>query len=143
CTSRSSSPTRRRGWRSPSRRCRGGRWSRSTRWWRSLPDTELPDVRRAARAGAGVVRETPVVSSRTLSERVGGTVALKAENLQRTGSFKLRGALAKLDALGEAGCRGGVVCASAGNHAQARAYAAKERGHPCRVFVTRDAPVAQ
>jgi threonine dehydratase len=47
-----------------------------------------------------VVRETPALSSRTLSERAGGTVVLKAENLQRTGSFKIRGALAKLAALG-------------------------------------------
>src|SRR4051794_21311033 len=93
-----------------------------------MAEPALADVRRAAERVRGVVRATPVLSSRTLSERAGGTVALKAENLQRTGSFKLRGALAKLDALGEAGCRGGVVCASAGNHAQAVAYAAKARG---------------
>jgi Zn-dependent protease len=55
-----------------------------------------------------------VLSTRTISERAGGTVALKAENLQRTGSFKVRGASAKLAALGEAGCAAGVVAASAG-----------------------------
>ncbi len=99
-------------------------------------------MRRAAQAGAGVVRETPVLSSRTLSERVGGTVALKAENLQRTGSFKLRGALSKLAALGE-GCAAGVVTGSAGNHAQAVAYAARARRVPCYVFMPETAPIAK
>ena len=72
-----------------------------------------------------VARRTPVLSSRTISERAGGIVALKAENLQRTGSFKVRGAAAKLAALGEDGCARGVVAASAGNHAQALAAAAR------------------
>jgi threonine dehydratase len=83
-----------------------------------------------------------VLSSRTLTERVGLTVALKAENLQRTGSFKIRGALAKLAALGPA-CEDGVVCASAGNHAQAVAYAARERGVRCDVFMPESAPIAK
>jgi threonine dehydratase len=100
-------------------------------------------VARARAAGADIVRRTPVLTSQTISDRVGGRVELKAENLQRTGSFKLRGALAKLSALGEAGCLGGVVCASAGNHAQAVAYAARARGVPCEVFVPADAPVAK
>ncbi len=102
----------------------------------------LDDVRRAARAGAGVIRETPVLSSRTLAQRTGGTVALKAENLQRTGSFKLRGALAKLEALGER-CNAGVVTASAGNHAQAVAYAARARGVHCEVSMPETAPIAK
>jgi threonine dehydratase len=88
------------------------------------------------------VRETPVLSSRTLSERAGATVLLKAENLQRTGSFKLRGALSKLAALGEE-CAGGVVTGSAGNHAQAVAYAARVRGIPCHVFMPESAPIAK
>jgi threonine dehydratase len=88
------------------------------------------------------VRETPVVSSRTLCERTGGTVALKAENLQRTGSFKVRGALAKLTALGDR-CAGGVVTGSAGNHAQAVAMAAKARGVRCVVFMPESAPIAK
>jgi threonine dehydratase len=70
------------------------------------------------------------------------TVALKAENLQRTGSFKIRGALAKIASLGSA-CEDGVVCASAGNHAQAVAYAARERGVPCHVFMPEAAPIAK
>jgi threonine dehydratase len=100
------------------------------------------DIRRAARTIAGVVRETPVLSSATLSKRAGGIVALKAENLQRTGSFKLRGALSKLAALGD-GCPAGVVCGSAGNHAQAVAYAARARGVPCFVFMPEGAPIAK
>jgi threonine dehydratase len=114
------------------------------RWWRSLSDraVTVDDIRRAALAGEGVVRETPVVSTRTLSDRAGGTVALKAENLQRTGSFKLRGALAKLAALGDE-CSAGVVTGSAGNHAQAVAYAARARGVPCEVFMPAGAPLAK
>ena len=102
----------------------------------------VDDIRRAAQAGAGIVRETPVLSSRTLSERAGGTVVLKAENLQRTGSFKIRGALAKLAALGD-GCAAGVITASAGNHGQALAYAARARGVPCEVFMPETASISK
>ncbi|MBV8953035.1 MAG: threonine ammonia-lyase [Solirubrobacterales bacterium] len=102
----------------------------------------LKDIERARRAGEGVVRETPVVSSKTLSQRAGSTVVLKAENLQRTGSFKLRGALAKLDSLGDR-CARGVVTGSAGNHAQAVAYAARARGVGCEVFVPEGATIAK
>jgi len=98
----------------------------------------------AARAGvATTARRTPVLSTRTFSERAGGLVALKAENLQRTGSFKVRGAGAKLSALGRDGCAAGVVGASAGNHAQALAAAARTLGVPCEVFVPADAPIAK
>ena len=101
------------------------------------------DVAAARPAVATVAKRTPVLSTRTLSERVGGTVALKAENLQRTGSFKVRGAAAKLAALGEQACAAGVVAASAGNHAQGLAAAAAARGVPCEVFVPADAPIAK
>jgi threonine dehydratase len=70
-------------------------------------------------------------------------VALKAENLQRTGSFKIRGALAKLAALGDDGCAAGVIAASAGNHGQALAYAARARGVHCEVFMPETAPIAK
>jgi threonine dehydratase len=116
--------------------------SRSRQWWRSLTEIGVDDVRRAALAGTGIIRETPVLSSRTLTELVGGTVALKAENLQRTGSFKLRGALAKIAALGDE-CAAGVVTGSAGNHAQAVAYAARARGVRCEVFMPEGAPIAK
>lgn len=102
----------------------------------------IDDIRRAAAAGAGVIRHTPVLSSRGLTRRTGITVALKAENLQRTGSFKLRGALAKIASL-EGPCDGGVVTASAGNHAQAVAYAARERGLACEVFMPESAPISK
>jgi threonine dehydratase len=101
------------------------------------------DVLAARAAVDAVAKRTPVLSTRTITERVGGTVALKAENLQRTGSFKIRGASAKLAALGEAGCAHGVIAASAGNHAQALAAAARVRGVPCEVFVPADAPIAK
>jgi threonine dehydratase len=102
----------------------------------------VDDIRRAVDAGRGVIRETPVLTSRTLSERAGGEVVLKAENLQRTGSFKLRGVLAKLASLGD-GCSQGVVTGSAGNHAQAVAYAARTRGVRCEVFMPVTAPIAK
>jgi threonine dehydratase len=101
------------------------------------------DIQAARRAVERVARRTPVVSSRTISERTGGTVALKAENLQRTGSFKVRGVSAKLEALGEEGCADGVVAASAGNHAQALAAVAAAHGVRCDVYVPRDAPIAK
>ena len=97
----------------------------------------------AARGAVGeIARRTPVLTSRTFSERAGGEVRLKAENLQSTGSFKIRGAAAKLAALGD-GCAQGVVCASAGNHGQGVAAAAAARGVPCEVFVPFDAPIAK
>jgi threonine dehydratase len=94
----------------------------------------------AREAGADLVRHTPVLSSRSLSEQCGGTVVLKAENLQRTGSFKLRGALSKLSRLD--GARA-VVAGSAGNHAQSLAYAARARGLRCDVYMPDEASVAK
>src|SRR5215210_3143618 len=97
-------------------------------------------VRDARERTRDLVRHTPLLTSRSLSDECGGTVLLKAENLQRTGSFKLRGALAKVDRIASAGAvagaedegaadRGGaVVAGSAGNHAQSLAYAARARG---------------
>jgi threonine dehydratase len=103
---------------------------------------EIGDIRAAREAGAGLVRHTPVLSAGSLSAMVGGTVALKAESLQRTGSFKLRGATAKLAAL-PAGATAGVVAGSAGNHAQSLAYAARARGLPCEVFMPVGAAVSK
>ena len=100
------------------------------------------DVAAARPAVEAIARRTPVLSTRTISERAGGIVALKAENLQRTGSFKIRGVAAKLAALGD-GCSAGVVAASAGNHAQSLAAGARARGVPCEVFVPVDAPLAK
>jgi len=101
------------------------------------------DIAAARPAVERVARRTPVLSSRTLSERCGGVVALKAENLQRTGSFKARGTSAKLAALGRDRCARGVVAASAGNHAQALAAAARAMGVRCEVYVPADAPMSK
>ena len=91
-------------------------------------DPISPESVRAARAaGTGVVKHTPVTESTALSDMCGGTVVLKAENLQRTGSFKIRGAMNKVATLGDA-ATSGVVAGSAGNHAQAIAFAARKRG---------------
>ena len=73
-------------------------------------------------------------ASAALSERCGGDIVLKAENLQRTGSFKIRGAMSKLAALG-AEAANGVTAGSAGNHAQAIAFAARHAGVACEIFV--------
>ena len=110
----------------------------------SRTDSVSADTIAAARPEvARVAKRTPVLNTRTISERAGGTVVLKAENLQRTGSFKVRGASAKLAALGDAGCANGVVAASAGNHAQGLAAAAAARGVRCEVYIPADAPIAK
>jgi threonine dehydratase len=100
------------------------------------------DVQRARGAIADVAKHTPVLPSLTLTQQVGADVALKAESLQRTGSFKIRGALNKLAALGDA-CRRGVTGGSAGNHAWALAHAARARGVPCEVFMPVEAPLSK
>jgi threonine dehydratase len=103
----------------------------------------LSDIREARTRLQGVARETPVYGSETLSRQVGRPVSLKAENLQRTGSFKVRGAVNKLATLSEGERRAGVVAASAGNHGQAVAWAAREAGVKATVFMPQDAPMAK
>src|SRR2546421_1677400 len=88
----------------------------------------LDDVERARERIAGRLHRTPLLSSRTLSERVGADVSFKAELFQRTGSFKPRGVLNKLSTLSDDEKRCGVISISAGNHAQALAYAAAVEG---------------
>jgi threonine dehydratase len=88
----------------------------------------LDDVERARERIAGRVHRTPLLSSRTLSEHAGVDVSFKAELLQRTGSFKPRGVLNKLSTLSDEEKRRGVISISAGNHAQALAYAAAVEG---------------
>lgn len=107
-----------------------------------MPTVDAADIERARAAICDVALPTPVLASPALSERCGGTIALKAESLQRTGSFKLRGALNKLASLG-AGCERGVVAGSAGNHGWALADAAKTRNVPCEVFMPKQAPIAK
>ncbi|HEV3034002.1 MAG TPA: pyridoxal-phosphate dependent enzyme [Solirubrobacteraceae bacterium] len=100
------------------------------------------DLDGARRAVLADVLRTPTIACASLSEAAGTAVALKAECLQRTGSFKLRGALSKVAALGDHAASG-LVTASAGNHARAVAQAALLRGVSCEVFMPRDAPVSK
>jgi len=92
------------------------------------PLVSIDDVLAARERIAGRLHRTPLLSSRTLSERAGADVSFKAELLQRTGSFKPRGVLNKLSTLSEEEKRRGVISISAGNHAQALAYAAAVEG---------------
>jgi threonine dehydratase len=101
----------------------------------------LEDIRSASERVADVARRTQVIESRFLSRTCGGRIALKAENLQRTGSFKLRGALNKIATL-DSGTTG-VVAASAGNHGQSVAYAARARGLSATVFMPERAALAK
>jgi threonine dehydratase len=103
----------------------------------------LADVEAARERLAGRARVTPVHGSETLSRLTGSRVWLKAENLQRTGSFKIRGAVNKIAQLGERERAAGVVAASAGNHGQAVAWAARELGIAATVFMPQDAPMAK
>ncbi|MFZ2059042.1 MAG: threonine ammonia-lyase [Acidimicrobiales bacterium] len=89
-----------------------------------------------------VAVRTPLYDCRVMSEMTGSRVVLKTENLQRTGSFKIRGATAKLAALGE-GAWPGIVVASAGNHAQAAAFAARSAGVPCEVYMPAEASISK
>jgi threonine dehydratase len=103
----------------------------------------LADIEAARDRLAGRARETPVYGSETLSRLAGSRVWLKAENLQRTGSFKIRGAVNKIAQLGEQERAAGVIAASAGNHGQAVAWAARELGISATVFMPQDAPMAK
>ena len=100
----------------------------------------LDDVRAAAGRLRGVAHRTPVLRSRTLDERCGGPVALKAENLQRAGAFKFRGAWNAVSALAPAR---GVVASSSGNHAQALALAAALHGTRATILMPHDAPASK
>ncbi len=101
----------------------------------------LDDVRAAREVLAGVAITTPMEESRWLSAVVGGPVWLKCENLQRTGSFKARGAYVRISRLTAQERALGVVAASAGNHAQGVALAAQRLGIRATVFMPEGAPI--
>jgi threonine dehydratase len=101
----------------------------------------LDDVRAARILLEGIARTTPMISSRVLSEQVGGPVLLKCENLQRTGSFKIRGAYVRIARLSPEVRARGVVAASAGNHAQGVALAARELGIAATIVMPVGAPL--
>jgi len=104
---------------------------------------QLTDIEAARARLDGVARVTPVYGSETLSRLLGREVRLKAENLQRTGSFKVRGAYNRISTLSAEQRAAGVVAASAGNHGQAVAWAAREVGATARIFMPEDAPMAK
>src|SRR3954454_6801469 len=101
------------------------------------------DVARAADAVVDVARETPVLPAKRLARQVGGEVWLKLENLQVTGSFKVRGAVNRLSRMTAEERAAGVLAASAGNHAQAVAWAARKLGASARLFMPAEAPLAK
>jgi len=103
----------------------------------------LDDIHRAAGVVYDVASRTPVFGSRHLGARCGGDVHLKAENLQRTGSFKIRGAYHRISALSADERARGVVAASAGNHAQGVALAARLLGVPATICMPADASIAK
>ena len=103
----------------------------------------IADLEAARARIAGHARVTPVFASETLSRRTGRTVQLKAENLQRTGSFKIRGAVNKIAALSDEERAAGVAAASAGNHGQAVAWSAREAGIAATIFMPQDSPMAK
>ena len=103
----------------------------------------IADIEAARARLTGVARETPLYPTETFSRLSGRTVLLKAENLQRTGSFKIRGAYNTIATLRPEERSAGVVAASAGNHGQAVAWAAREAGIPATIFMPEDAPMAK
>ena len=95
---------------------------------------DLDAIRAAREIGRCVVEHTPITPSAYLSQQFGGKIILKAENLQRTGAFKIRGAINKLHQLGDL-AKNGVVAGSAGNHAQGLAFAATHFGVKSEIFI--------
>jgi threonine dehydratase len=105
-----------------------------------MAEPSLTDVRAAAGRLAGVAHRTPVLTSRTLNERAGVEVFLKAENFQRIGAFKFRGAFNAISRLSPEQLRAGVAAYSSGNHAQAVALAARLAGTSAVILMPEDAP---
>ncbi|MDQ0844717.1 threonine ammonia-lyase [Streptomyces sp. V1I6] len=108
---------------------------------REIPSVILDDIRGAQKMLSGVARVTAMEGSRHLSQLVGAPVHLKCENLQRTGSFKLRGAYVRIAGLRQEERAAGVVAASAGNHAQGVALASSLLGVRSTVFMPVGAPL--
>ena len=109
----------------------------------AIDKTPLPtatDIEAAAQRLAGIAVRTPLINAPVLDERLGARVFLKAETLQRTGSFKFRGAYNKVSSIPEERRRAGVVAYSSGNHAQGVAAAARLLGMPATIVMPSDAP---
>src|SRR5438034_3141719 len=112
-----------------------------------MSDHRLPitpdDVARAAQRIAGVANRTPVLASRSLDDRLGAKIFLKAESMQRGGAFKFRGAYNTVASLTREELDRGVVASSSGNHAQALAIAANLAGTEATIFMPKDAPASK
>jgi len=107
------------------------------------PSVTYEDVLAAARRLQGVAHRTPVMTSRTLDERLGSTLFLKCENLQRAGAFKFRGAYHAISRLSLRERTRGVLTYSSGNHAQAIALASRLLGAAATIVMPKDAPAAK
>lgn len=110
---------------------------------RRRPAVTMADVQAAAGRLAGVAHHTPVLTSATLDDATGATALLKAECLQRTGSFKFRGAYNAVATLVESERRRGVLAFSSGNHAQAVALACRLLDVPATILMPQDAPATK
>ncbi|MDR3488984.1 MAG: threonine/serine dehydratase [Bradyrhizobium sp.] len=108
-----------------------------------IPSVGAADIDAAARVLADFAVRTPLLSSPALNERAGTRIFLKPEMLQRTGSFKFRGAFNKMSSIPEAARGGGVVAFSSGNHAQGVAAAARILNMPATIVMPADAPLSK
>ena len=117
--------------------------SRDLELMEHLAPPTLRDIHEAAARIAAYAHRTPVLTSRTLNERVGAELFFKCENLQRCGAFKFRGALNAVLALTPEHAARGVVTDSSGNHGQALAEAARIRGIPAHIVMPEDAPLVK
>src|SRR5215510_11560000 len=105
----------------------------------TAPEVSLREFQEAKKIVSSFAYHTPLLTSRLLSERTGFDIRLKAEMFQRTGSYKIRGPLNKFPQLDEEQRRRGVICSSAGNHAQGVALAAAMYGMPAVVVMAENA----
>jgi threonine dehydratase len=105
-----------------------------------MTEPTIEEIQAARERIRGLVRHTPITSCEAVSRRIGCDVRLKLELFQKTGSFKVRGALNKVLATGVVNCRRGLVAVSGGNHAQAVAYAARHFGLACIIVMPENTP---
>ena len=105
-----------------------------------IPHVAFEDVRAAAERINPFIHRTPLTTSATLARELGASVFFKCENLQKVGAFKARGALNAVLSLSDADAANGVITHSSGNHGQALAYAASQRGVRCTVVIPDRAP---
>ena len=108
----------------------------------SAPDF-LKNIEDARRRLAGIIKPTPLMQSATLARMLDADVRIKPENVQKTGSFKIRGAYNRIVTLSDEEKKRGVVAASAGNHGQALAYAATRAGVTATIVMPTTAAIAK